>query len=341
MQHFGTLGRIPSVEGAVASLDGLAIPVTEPLEEAYRALLPTLVRRLALIVRDVDEAQDLAQQTFLRATETWPPSKGQPAGAWLTTVGVRLAIDAVRRRKRWGFLPLRESDATWALTVDPDVWRALGTLDVRTRAALVLTVLDGYTQAEVAGRQPVSDEFDQRLRQRLNALSEAVPAQRQRNRVQPTNVTTRAAVGGGGLLLAGLLVVVALRLGAQWSIGTSQSPSPAPTVSAGPTESPAGLAAAPPLGISEALAVQLARQHVSSDSVFVSASSGRFADVNHYAKMGSRGPKQANQQVWAVDFESLYTICPPGGSACYSPRPRFTTVILDEFTGDWITTFSY
>ena len=150
MQHFGTLGRIPSVEGAVASLDGLAIPVTEPLEEAYRALLPTLVRRLALIVRDVDEAQDLAQQTFLRATETWPPSKGQPAGAWLTTVGVRLAIDAVRRRKRWGFLPLRESDATWALTVDPDVWRALGTLDVRTRAALVLTVLDGYTQAEVA-----------------------------------------------------------------------------------------------------------------------------------------------------------------------------------------------
>ena len=187
----------------------------------------------------------------------------------------------------------------------------------------------------------MSDEFDQRLRQRLNALSEAVPAQRQRNRVQPTNVTTRAAVGGGGLLLAGLLVVVALRLGAQWSIGTSQSPSPAPTVSAGPTESPAGLAAAPPLGISEALAVQLARQHVSSDSVFVSASSGRFADVNHYDKMGSRGPKQANQQVWAVDFESLYTICPPGGSACYSPRPGFTTVILDEFTGDWITTFSY
>jgi len=36
------------------------------------------------------------------------------------------------------------------MTADPDLWRALGTLDRRTRAALVLTVLDGYTQDEVA-----------------------------------------------------------------------------------------------------------------------------------------------------------------------------------------------
>ena len=69
---------------------------------------------------------------------------------WLAVVGMRLAIDEQRRRRRWGFLSIRETDQTWAMTTDPDLWRALGDLDRRTRAALVMTVLDGYTQAEVA-----------------------------------------------------------------------------------------------------------------------------------------------------------------------------------------------
>jgi len=42
------------------------------LEAAFRDHLPRLVRRLALVVRDVDEAEDLAQVTFLRAAERWP-----------------------------------------------------------------------------------------------------------------------------------------------------------------------------------------------------------------------------------------------------------------------------
>ena len=36
------------------------------------------------------------------------------------------------------------------MTTDPDLWRALSALDRRTRAALVLTVLDGYAQDQVA-----------------------------------------------------------------------------------------------------------------------------------------------------------------------------------------------
>ena len=85
------------------------------LEEAFRLHQPRLVRRLALVV------------------------------------GLRLALNERRRRKIWGFASVRETDAMWAIEVDPDLWRALNTLDRRTRAALVLTVLDGYTQEEVAG----------------------------------------------------------------------------------------------------------------------------------------------------------------------------------------------
>jgi RNA polymerase sigma-70 factor (ECF subfamily) len=134
------------VEVAIASTG----PIGETLEDAFRAHRPWLVRRLALVVRDVDEAEDLAQQAFVRAAEHWPFPPEQDVARWLAVVGLRLAIDERRRRKRWGFLPVRETDEAWAMTADPDLWRALGTLDRRTRAALILTVLDGYTQHEVA-----------------------------------------------------------------------------------------------------------------------------------------------------------------------------------------------
>lgn len=109
-----------------------------------------LVRRLALVVGDLAEAEDLAQQALLRAVERWPLPAGSNVGGWLSVVGLRLAIDERRRRMRWGFLPIREDDQEWAMTTDPDLWTALRELDRRTRAVLVLTVLDGYTQDEVA-----------------------------------------------------------------------------------------------------------------------------------------------------------------------------------------------
>lgn len=122
----------------------------DTLDEAARLHRPWLVRRLALVVRDVDEAEDLAQQTFLRAAERWPLPPAQDVAKWLAVVGMRLAIDEQRRRRRWGFVALRETDQEWAMTTDPDLWRALGALDRRTRGALVMTVLDGYSQEEVA-----------------------------------------------------------------------------------------------------------------------------------------------------------------------------------------------
>lgn len=120
------------------------------LDSAFRAHRDWLVRRLALIVGDAEEARDLAQETFVRLTEHWPLPDGGDSARWLSTVGVRLAIDERRRRRRWGFLDLRETDATWAISTDPDLWRALRRLDRRTRAAIVLTTLDGFSQDEVA-----------------------------------------------------------------------------------------------------------------------------------------------------------------------------------------------
>jgi RNA polymerase sigma factor (sigma-70 family) len=121
------------------------------LDDAFRDHQQWLVQRLALVVGDAEEARDIAQQTFVRAAEKWPFPPEQDVPRWLAVVGLRLALNERRRRRLWGFLEVRETDATWAVDANPDLWRALMSLDPRARAALVLTVLDGYTQDEVAG----------------------------------------------------------------------------------------------------------------------------------------------------------------------------------------------
>ncbi len=40
-----------------------------------------------------------------------------------------------------------------------------------------------------------------------------------------------------------------------------------------------------------------------------------------------------DEDVWVVTFEDHVTICPPDGSACWSPRAGTATVFLDYATG--------
>jgi RNA polymerase sigma-70 factor, ECF subfamily len=120
------------------------------LGTAFRDHMPWLHRRIALIVGDPEEASDIVQEVFLRAISRWPLGSRDDVARWCSTVGIRLAIDEIRRRRRWGFLHLRETNAEWALDVDPDLWRAIESLKPAVRAALLLTTLDGYSQEEVA-----------------------------------------------------------------------------------------------------------------------------------------------------------------------------------------------
>ena len=123
---------------------------TDALDDAFREHHDWLVRRLTLVVGDPVEAEDLSQQVFLRALEHRPDLDARPVRPWLAAVGVNLAISERRRRKRWGFLPLAEGSGQWIMAVDPDLWLALSKLKPEVRAALLLTIVDGYTQDEVA-----------------------------------------------------------------------------------------------------------------------------------------------------------------------------------------------
>jgi len=73
---------------------------TAAIEAVYRVEFPRVVAVLAAFTRDIDLAEELAQDALVDAVRQWPRD-GTPAnpGAWLTAVGKRKAIDAFRRHR--------------------------------------------------------------------------------------------------------------------------------------------------------------------------------------------------------------------------------------------------
>ncbi len=133
-----------------------ASPIATSFEATMAPNYDGLVRRLAFIVGDAEEAKDLAQTAYLKALEAWPRFDGSDPRGWLYTIGINLAISELRRRRlRFWRRRTSSTEPSWALRVDPDLWQAIDELDAPQRAALLLNVLDGYTQAEIASRLDV------------------------------------------------------------------------------------------------------------------------------------------------------------------------------------------
>ncbi len=83
---------------------------THTVDETHRAIEATfrierarLIAGLARMVRNVDVAEELAQDALVAALAEWPRT-GVPInpGAWLMAVAKRRAIDALRRDKMRG-----------------------------------------------------------------------------------------------------------------------------------------------------------------------------------------------------------------------------------------------
>ena len=111
---------------------------------------PGLVQRLTLVLHDAEEAKDVAQEAYLKAFQAWDRFDGTDARAWLHTIALRLAFNRLRRRRLWDrWLRGERQDPSWVMPERIDLWRALGELKLQQRAALLLNVVDGYTQAEV------------------------------------------------------------------------------------------------------------------------------------------------------------------------------------------------
>jgi RNA polymerase sigma-70 factor (ECF subfamily) len=139
-----------STSGKGDAMDVVRVaPLVTNLETELLASYPNLTRRLALVLRDESDAQDIAQDAFARALEQRHRFAGGDARAWFYTIGLRLAFNQLRRRKTAVALGSTD-EPQWAMATEPDLWKALGQLEPNQRAALLLSILDGYTHEEIS-----------------------------------------------------------------------------------------------------------------------------------------------------------------------------------------------
>ena len=123
---------------------------SETFEAAVTPLWTPLVRRLTLVLGDQHAAEDVAQDAYLRAFRSWERFDGSDVRAWLYTIALRLAFNEQRRHRRWLAAVRGVQPRPWHDPRDPDLDAALARLDVRTRSAILLNAVDGYTQREIA-----------------------------------------------------------------------------------------------------------------------------------------------------------------------------------------------
>lgn len=136
-------------------------------QEAFGELVKRYERRLFRVlyrfVRDEEIAEDLVQETFLRTYERldqFDPSRR--FGPWLFRIGVNLALDLLRRRRRrvkwWLFSdspadrppePVQD-DPRRSIDLKQEVDAVLARLPESYRTVLVLRDLENFTTSEIA-----------------------------------------------------------------------------------------------------------------------------------------------------------------------------------------------
>jgi len=138
------------------------VPQALPLSfaQVYEQYRERIYRYIHRLVSDLELAEDLTQDTFLRAFKALP---GMPRdlklSAWLYRIATNVAYDALRRRRLIAWHPLEElegeppnneSDPQVAYNVAELVHLALSRLPPSYQQALLLYTQYGYSYAQIA-----------------------------------------------------------------------------------------------------------------------------------------------------------------------------------------------
>ena len=118
-------------------------------DEVYGAERPAIVRLAALLVGSQAEAEELAQDAFVRLLERLD-EVDNPAG-FLRTVVVRLAVSTQRRRRTEARVVQRVGvDRPTSIPEIDETWDALRRLQPDRRAVLVLRYYENLRHSEIA-----------------------------------------------------------------------------------------------------------------------------------------------------------------------------------------------
>jgi RNA polymerase sigma-70 factor (ECF subfamily) len=154
----------------------------------FRRWSGPLLRYLERMVRDLATAEDLVQEVFLRVHRARDRYAAEARfSTWLYRIATNLALNELRRPRRRAAhrstedeaaVPLASADPATDTVVDARrmaeaVWRELGKLPEKQRAALCLTAVEGLSYAEVAEALEVTEKAVKSLVHRArSALAE-------------------------------------------------------------------------------------------------------------------------------------------------------------------------
>jgi RNA polymerase sigma-70 factor, ECF subfamily len=124
-----------------------------------QAAIPALRRYARALARDSETADDLVQDTLVRALRSEHLFHDGDVRSWLYTILTNLNRNRLRGlARRPTLMPIEETDAPDASGPEGgarDIERALANLVEEQRSALLLVVLEGLTYREVAEIQAV------------------------------------------------------------------------------------------------------------------------------------------------------------------------------------------
>ena len=121
-------------------------------------MIPALRRYARALTREVDLADDLVQDTLVRALRSEKLFLGGDLRSWLYTILTNLNRNrrrALVRRPILTVLTDNHADASGTEAEGRDIFRALETLPDEQRAVLLLVMLEGLSYREVAEIQSV------------------------------------------------------------------------------------------------------------------------------------------------------------------------------------------
>ena len=127
--------------------------------ENVQAAIPSLRRYARALTRNADIADDLVQDTLVRALRSEHLFHGGEVRSWLYTILTNLNRNRLRSlARRPALSPIEDNDAPDMAGPEAggrDIERALATLVDDQRTALLLVVLEGLSYREVAEVQGV------------------------------------------------------------------------------------------------------------------------------------------------------------------------------------------
>ena len=136
-------------------------PLSGAAESFYAAQAPKVYRAAYRITGSSADAEDVVPTVFLRLLQRADVPFGAGGEGYLYRSGVHAALDLLRSRQRWGFVPLEEPDGGHDPSAGPEreaelrrlrqaLRRALSRLSARAAEIFALRYFEGLGNREIA-----------------------------------------------------------------------------------------------------------------------------------------------------------------------------------------------